>query len=122
MPYDRELHGPRRVVGPGFHARVHDLVRWVPRGRVTTYGDLAAALGLRGAARQVGFALAAAPDDVPWHRVVTARGLLAVRAGGAPSSRQSRRLRAEGVAVDGRGRVVDFAGRRWIPPVRRLPD
>jgi alkylated DNA nucleotide flippase Atl1 len=102
--YDPARHGPRRVVGPGFNERV--------------YAVLAAArLGLRSAARQVGYALAALPDgrdDVPWHRVVNARGALARRSDGAPSGRQRRRLRADGVVVTRAGRVEAFARRRHV--------
>ena len=71
MPYQPERHGPLRVVGPGFYERVYELVKRVPRGRVTTYGDLAKALGLRSASRaffssytqddHVGFRLARTP-------------------------------------------------------------
>ena len=114
--YDPVLHGPRRVVGAGFHAAVWDMVRLVPAGRVTTYGDVAAALGLRSVARQVGWALAAIPvdqPDVPWQRVLNARGELSRRADGRPHTEQARRLRAEGLALDERGRVIGFAALRW---------
>jgi methylated-DNA-protein-cysteine methyltransferase-like protein len=114
MPYDPSRHGPHRIVGPGFHARVHALVRAVPPGRVTTYGDLAAALGRRGIARQVGYALAAVSDDsVPWWRVVAANGRLA-RAGTAAARRQAALLRREGVTVRA-DRVAAFAQRRFAP-------
>lgn len=114
MPYDPARHGPRRVVGPGFHARVHALVRTVPPGRVTTYGDIARALGHANAARHVGFALAALPagSDVPWWRVVAAGGRLA-GAGGALRRRQQRHLAAEHTAVRA-GRVVHFATHRHV--------
>ena len=64
--------------GDGFYARVYALVLLVPPGRVTTYGSIARALGLPHGARQVGWALAALPDehDVPAHRVVNAVGAL----------------------------------------------
>jgi methylated-DNA-protein-cysteine methyltransferase-like protein len=64
-------------------ARIYDAVRRIPRGRVSTYGDVAVAAGLPGHARQVGYALAALePDsDVPWHRVVNARGCISPRGG-----------------------------------------
>jgi alkylated DNA nucleotide flippase Atl1 len=119
MPYDPERHGPHRVVGHGFHRRVWSVVAQIPAGRVTTYGDVAAALGLRRVARQVGFALAALPpeqDDVPWHRVVTASGRLSLRADGRPSAEQARRLRAEGIAVDARGGIRGFARLRYRFP------
>lgn len=111
--YDPERHGPERVVGPGFHARVFALVRQVPSGRVTTYGELAAALGNRNVARQVGYAMAAVTDaDVPWWRVVAAGGRLTRPA--ADAARQAERLRAEGIEVLG-DRIRDFAQRRFDP-------
>ena len=92
MPYDPERHGPHRIVGPGFHGKVHALVKKVPAGRVTTYGDVAEALGSRSVARQVGFAMAAVgDDDVPWWRVVAAGGRLAARSVRV----QTKALRAE---------------------------
>ena len=96
-----------RVLGPGFHRSVADLVRRLPRGTVTTYGDVAAALGSRRVARHVGFALAALPEstDVPWHRVLQSTGRVPSRTG---SDRQRRRLEADGLQFDVRGRLVDF--------------
>jgi methylated-DNA-protein-cysteine methyltransferase-like protein len=100
-----------RVVGPGFHRRVYAVVRRVPRGRVTTYGDVAALLGYRGVARHVGWALAALEDEgVPWHRVLNAAG--AISGDAARRARQRRFLEAEGVRFDARGRV-DLGRYRW---------
>jgi methylated-DNA-protein-cysteine methyltransferase-like protein len=117
MPYDPEHHGPHRIVGRGFHARVWAMIRTVPAGAVTTYGDVAAALGARSVARKVGHALAALPDtaaDVPWHRVVQGSG----RISGAPDEERARRqaaaLRAEGICVDTNGQVQDFARSRHV--------
>jgi len=110
-PYDPARHGPRRIVGPGFHAQVHALVQEVPAGSVTTYGDVGAALGSKGVARQVGYALAALDEqaDVPWWRVVAAGGRLSQQPRAAAA--QAQRLAAEGVEVEG-GRVQQFAARR----------
>ena len=112
MPYDPARHGPRRIVGEGFHQKVAALVRTVPRGAVTTYGDLATALGSRGVARQVGWALAALPagTKVPWWRVVAAGGRLP-RSNTAAGRRHAALLKKEGIAVTA-GRVADFAHRR----------
>lgn len=103
-----------RVVTEGFHRRVYAVVRTIPPGRVATYGDVAAALGSPRVARHVGWALAALggadADDVPWHRVLNARGEVSERSArspdgvGAPSP-QRLLLEAEGVAFDARGRV-----------------
>ena len=51
-----------------------DVVRRIPRGEVTTYGEVAAAAGHKGAARQVVWALHNCGPDIPWHRVVGAGG------------------------------------------------
>lgn len=114
MPYSPERHGPRRVAGPGLHARVHELVRRVPAGAVTSYGAIAQALGSAAVARHVGYALAALPadSDVPWWRVIAANGRLA-RAGTAAASEQARRLRREGLAVR-RDHVLDFEHRAHV--------
>jgi methylated-DNA-protein-cysteine methyltransferase-like protein len=115
MPFDPTRHGPRRIVGPGFHAQVHRLVRQIPRGCVASYGDIAEALGLRSVARRVGQALAALPSsqrEVPWHRVVNAAGRISLRSDGEPSAAQARLLREDGVELDAAGRVVDFEARR----------
>lgn len=124
MPYSPDRHGPRRIVGPGFHAAVRALVRQVPAGNVTTYGDIAAALGRVNVARHVGWALAALPDgsDVPWWRVVAAGGRLP--RDGAAAQRHRRMLLAENVPCDER-RVLEFARRRFAvssgttPPPRQ---
>ncbi len=101
------MHTGERVVGPGFHARVYALVAQVPPGRVTTYGDVAAALGSPRVARQVGWALAACRDDeVPWHRVINARGTISFRGDTPRAVLQRARLEWEGVRFDEQGRVA----------------
>ena len=110
---DRE-DGPRasapRVVKPGFALDVARVVRAIPRGRVATYGDVAGALGARSVARHVGFALSALKDiDVPWHRVVNARGQVSARSDGMSDEVQVLRLAEEGVLLNARGVIVDFA-------------
>jgi len=96
-----------RVVGPGFHKQVAACVKQVPRGRVATYGDIAGVLGARQVARHVGFALAGMDtSDVPWHRIVNARGRLSLTDGAL--TEQALRLIAEGIHVDGEGRIDGF--------------
>ena len=103
-----------RVVGEGFHARVYARVRQVPPGRVTTYGDVAAALGSPRVARHVGWALAALrDDDVPWHRVINARGAISFKGDTPRGVLQRARLEAEGIVFDGWGRV-DLKRLRWV--------
>jgi len=97
----------RRVVTEGFHERVYAVVRRVPSGAVTTYGDVAAALGSPRVARHVGWALAALPEgsDVPWHRVINAKGQISYRGDTGRGALQQALLEHEGVVFDARGRV-----------------
>lgn len=112
------MEGERRVCGPGFHGRVYAVVREVPAGRVSTYGDVATVLGSPRVARQVGWALSALRDpSVPWHRVVNARGQISLRGELGRAAEQRRRLEAEGVRFDAAGRLP-LAELRWTFPTR----
>jgi len=92
---------------PRFFARVYEAVRAIPRGRVATYGQVAALVGVPRGARAVGWALRALrgrlATTVPWHRVVAAGGRISLRGGSGPLV-QKRRLLAEGVRFAG-GRI-----------------
>jgi len=88
-----------------FYRQVWALVRRIPRGRVMFYGQIAAVLGCPGRARAVGFAMRHAPHDVPWHRVVSARGIISPRPDRESMAEQRRRLEAEGVPFDAEGRL-----------------
>jgi O-6-methylguanine DNA methyltransferase len=95
---------------PPFSRRVLAVVKRIPPGRVTTYGDVARLAGRPGAARAVGTVLRQAREPgLPYHRVIAAGGLL-----GGYSSLPLKRslLTAEGLAVTGR-RVRQFATVRW---------
>jgi len=63
-----------------FYHRIYRVVRHIPKGRVATYGVVARLAGRPGAARQVGWALSALPDDgdVPWWRVINAAGRISL--------------------------------------------
>lgn len=106
-------------MGSGWE-RYYEVVRRIPRGRVTNYGTVAELAGAPRTARQVGYALAALHGRdaaVPWHRVLGADGPRGLRillglAPGEPGDEQRRLLEAEGVDVDGRGRV-DAARHGW---------
>ena len=95
-------------------ARIYEVVARIPRGKVATYGQIASLAGLRGHARQVGYALAALPADsrLPWHRVINARGCISARRGSGPDVRQRILLEKEGVRFDERGRV-SLARHQW---------
>ena len=99
------------------YERIYAVVRQIPSGRVATYGQIAVLAGLPRGARQVGYALAALPADadVPWQRVVNARGEISRRADPAGhESLQRRLLEHEGIRFDARERIA-LARYRWRP-------
>jgi methylated-DNA-protein-cysteine methyltransferase-like protein len=106
------------------YPRIYAVVRRIPRGRVSTYGQVARVAGLPNGARQVGYALHALPDGtrVPWQRVVNARGEISVRSLPGPDALQRVLLEAEGILFDARGRIdlarFGWRPRRPIPPAR----
>jgi methylated-DNA-protein-cysteine methyltransferase-like protein len=75
------------------------VVRRVPSGRVTTYGDVARAAGFPTCSRQAAWALKKFDPALPWHRVIGKGGKILLR--GAGGVEQIQRLEAEGVAVAG---------------------
>lgn len=99
----------------GAYERVYAVVRRIPRGRVGTYGQVAAVAGLPGRARQVGYALAALKPStaVPWQRVVNAAGAISLRATTGGLS-QRLLLEREGVRFGPRERI-DLAKFGWRP-------
>lgn len=86
--------------------KVWATAKQIPRGRVTTYGQLATAAGFPRAARLAGFALKNTPPRLvlPWHRVLNAQGKISFPPRSQPGREQRRRLEAEGVVFSG-GRV-----------------
>jgi methylated-DNA-protein-cysteine methyltransferase-like protein len=118
------LHEPARRVssaGAGAYARIYAVVRRIPKGRVATYGQVATLAGLRGHARQVGYAMAALRDGsvVPWHRVINAQGRVSPRKGEpAGSLRQRLLLEREGIVFDARG-AVSLTRYQWAPRAAR---
>jgi methylated-DNA-protein-cysteine methyltransferase related protein len=100
----RSRRGATGEDNPALEAIWH-VVASIPRGQVSTYGAVARAAGLPGRARQAGFALRVAPEELnlPWHRVLGAGGRIVFPKSSRAYKEQARRLRAEGVAVnDGR--------------------
>jgi methylated-DNA-protein-cysteine methyltransferase related protein len=99
----------------GTHGKIYAVVRRVPRGRVTTYGDVAVLAGMPGQARLVGYALHALPEhtSLPWHRVINAQGGISLgRAHPGGELVQRQRLEAEGLEFRPNGRV-DLKKYRW---------
>jgi len=100
-----------------FFQDVHEVVRLIPAGRVSTYGAVAHYLGARHGARTVGYAMLAAHavrPPVPAHRVVNHLGHLTGRLHFATPFAMQLALEAEGVRVE-EDRVLDFGQRFWDP-------
>lgn len=99
-----------------FYARVYAFVRTIPRGRVITYGHVALALGSPPAARAVGYALHFLPagSDVPWWRVINAKGEVSLRGRGTNADLQRALLEHEGVVFNAAG-VCNLRDFRWWP-------
>lgn len=100
-----------------FFQDVYDVVRLIPKGRVTSYGAIGEYLGAKRSARMVGFALNSlnhnAENQVPAHRVVNRKGELSgALAFENPS--MAERLMAEGILVEDNV-IKDFASCFWNP-------
>lgn len=102
--------------GSDNYQRIWAMVRQIPQGRVATYGQVASLAGLPGHARQVGYALHALArgEDVPWQRVINAKGEVSPRSEDGWEGYQRHLLEEEGVVFNDRGRV-DLGRYRWQP-------
>lgn len=101
---------------PPLYQQIHDLVRQIPTGHVTTYGQLARMVDCN--ARTVGFAMAALANntDVPWHRVINSQGRISRRADGDRDLLQRDLLITEGIVFDRTGRI-DLERFHWSLPL-----
>jgi methylated-DNA-protein-cysteine methyltransferase-like protein len=107
-----------------FFEDVWEVVRLIPRGRVSTYGAIARYLGAAKAARTVGYALNAshtAPKPVPAQRVVNRNGLLSGKHHFDTPNRMQKLLEAEGISVVD-DRVVNFEKLFWDPTHALNPE
>jgi len=114
------------MLAKNFYEQVYAVVRQIPRGKVTSYGRIAAMLGTPNAARAVGYALRALKDkegdpayaDVPWQRVVNSQGRISIVNREYGAKLQAQLLRAEGVAVSDDLRInLDiflWSGLHWL--------
>lgn len=107
---------------PRFFVHVYRLVSQIPRGKVVTYGQVAALLGAPRAARAVGTALRHLPRSlsrtVPWQRVINASGGISFRGDVFRVEEQRWLLEAEGVEFDRHGKV-NLKQYRWSGSKRR---
>lgn len=97
----------------GFKERVYELVAQIPKGRVITYGDIAALCGQPLASRIVGGLAHFGPTDLPWHRVVNRLGECASGYYGGKEGHKAA-LEQEGFEVENY-RIVGFEELRWRP-------
>ena len=108
---------PSGLKDQSFFENVFDVARQIPKGRVTSYGAIAAALGTKLSARMVGWAMNAAhitKPKVPAHRVVNRLGLLTGKMHFAYPEQMQELLEKEGVKVVDNA-VVDFKKLFWDP-------
>ncbi|MCB1639274.1 MAG: MGMT family protein [Thiothrix sp.] len=99
------------------YQRIYRVVRLIPRGQVSTYGDIARFANLPRHARLVGYALHALPksSNVPWQRVINSQGRISLgRLYPDGEQRQREALEAEGVTFEASGRV-NLKQYRWQP-------
>lgn len=99
----------------GFFQQVYRIIVQIPYGRVCTYGQIARLLGNPRQARVVGYALRAAPDELPCHRVVNRFGELSDAFSPQGKETHRQKLAAEGVGFLPDGRV-DLAAHFWAGP------
>ena len=106
---------------PHFFIHVYRLVSQIPKGRVVTYGQVAALLGAPRAARAVGTALRYLPRPlsrtVPWQRVINASGGISFRGDVIRVEEQRWLLEDEGIEFDRHGKV-NLKKYRWAGPKR----
>lgn len=105
-----------------FFDLVFEVTRQIPKGRVTSYGAIAACLGTKLSARMVGWAMHAAGSakpKVPAHRVVNRNGMLSGKHHFNPPSKMAELLKKEGIKVKN-DTVVDFRKLFWDPATELL--
>ncbi len=105
----------RERQGSGYRA-FYRVIKRIPRGKVATYGQIADLAGRPRHARQVGYALHALPfeNDIPWQRVINARGEVSQRKVSGPENLQRAILESEGIVFSTLGRV-DLKVYGWKP-------
>lgn len=99
-----------------FFERVYELVKQIPYGKVTSYGAIAEALGTKGSARMVGWAMNASHGnpDIPAHRVVNRKGLLTGKHHFDGTNLMQQLLESEGIIVID-NQIQNFKDVFWQP-------
>jgi methylated-DNA-protein-cysteine methyltransferase-like protein len=122
VPPKKSTEKPRTVLPSGgkdvsFFEQVYDVVRQIPKGRVTSYGAIAAFLGTKMSARMVGWAMNGSfhvKPKVPAHRVVNRNGMLSGKAHFATPTLMEELLAKEKIKVKD-DMIVDFEKKFWDP-------
>lgn len=105
-----------------FFELVYEVARQIPKGKVTTYGAIAAALGTKLSARMVGWAMNGAHtlhEKVPAHRVVNRNGMLSGKMHFGTPTKMQELLEKEGIAVK-EDRIIDFEKHFWNPAAETI--
>lgn len=99
-----------------FFENVYEVVKLIPKGRVTTYGAIASYLGAKRSSRMVGWAMNASHklNNVPAHRVVNRNGILTGKHHFETSNRMQELLENEGVTIE-KEQIVNFKELFWDP-------
>lgn len=100
-----------------FFSQVYEVVRLIPKGKVTSYGAIASALGTKSSARMVGWAMNAAhhaKPKVPAHRVLNRNGMLSGKMHFGTPTRMQELLEKEGIKIKN-DQVVDLKKHFWDP-------
>jgi methylated-DNA-protein-cysteine methyltransferase-like protein len=101
-----------------FFQSVFQVVKLIPKGRVTSYGAIAAYLGAKKSSRTVGYAMNAshAISGIPAHRVVNRNGMLTGKMHFDTPERMQQLLELEGIKVE-KDVIVDFKQLFWDPTI-----
>ena len=99
-----------------FFEQVYEIVKEIPFGRVTSYGAIAQALGVKKSSRMVGWAMNACHNrpEIPAHRVVNRNGLLTGKMHFSTPTEMEERLKKEGVNITN-DQIVEFQKIFWDP-------
>ncbi len=104
-------------MGNSFYERVYNIVKHVPKGKVTTYGHIAFLAGNPNAARAVGYALKAIPlelhEEIPWQRVISSKGKISISSRPHAANLQYELLKKEGIVFDSSGKT-DLEKFGWL--------
>ena len=109
MPYIK-----KKPANVNFFTDVYDVVKLVPKGRVTSYGAIAHFLGTKSSARMVGWAMNVCPKGIPAHRVVNSAGLLTGKHHFKTPKTMQTLLEKEGLTVIN-DKILHFSDVYWDP-------